>query len=87
MIIKDEMCYSKLLWLLYNIEFMSAINKTTFKRPQWEFEGMAGYIKVEVEFDVKDILIFASETSKWWLLTDEERLNMYKYAKGLPKCR
>ena len=83
MIIKEDRCYSKLLWLMSNKPFMESINKVTFKRPEFDFEGMAGYIRVEVEFEVRDLFAFANILERWWSLPDGVKMEMYKTAKGM----
>jgi hypothetical protein len=81
MIIKTKICYSKLLWLMANRKFMESVDKISFTRPEYNYEGIAGYIAVNVEFGVNNLSVFALESeSHWWKLTADERSRLYGLA-------
>lgn len=80
-------CLSHLLYLFSRPELIKATNSIKFDRPLYEHEGMAGYIEVEYEIDVKDILIFGKVWDNYFYLTDEQRKHFYKLAlHGSDKC-
>lgn len=60
MIIKDKLCYSLLLEILLHPQFPYAVSKTEFTKPNFEHEGMAGYIETEATFHVSDLSSFSS---------------------------
>jgi hypothetical protein len=68
--------------------FSNAISKMTItKGPLHQFEGMAGYIETEVEFDIKDLEIFTRLWYNWYSLSNTKKLNLYGLAKGLGDCK
>lgn len=82
-------CYSQVLWIMCAGPLYSdAVSKMTItKGPLHQFEGMAGYIETEVEFDIKDLNIFTRLWYSWYSLTDAKRLNLYGLAMGLGGCK
>lgn len=82
MIIKDKMCYSKLLWLYSNKKFMQSISKVTTDQPAYELEGMAGYIEVNVEFNVNNLSMFAQQMANYDKQPDDIKIEMYRTALG-----
>lgn len=60
MIIKDTICYSLLVEILLNPQFHHAVAKTEFTKPNFEHEGMAGYIETNVTFHVIDLSRFSA---------------------------
>lgn len=80
--ITDTICFSKLLWLLSQMEFNEAVTKMTHTAPDYASEGMAGYIETKLEMEVKDIAKFSKIYEKWYTLSNDERTKMYKLALG-----
>lgn len=77
MIIKDTICYTKLLEMLRRREFVESINSISFKKPDIENEGFNGFIETEVTFDVGNIETFAKcykevviNTEIYWMIRD-----------------
>lgn len=60
MIIKDTMDYTMLLQLLQTPMMTYAVNKVTFTKPDLEHEGFNGYIETGVEFEITDLVAFAT---------------------------
>jgi hypothetical protein len=58
----DEMDYSTLLWLQQQSTWKDAVSRCEYRglRQGIEMEGMVGYISVNVEFDIRDICVFAN---------------------------
>ena len=59
MIVKDTMCYTRLIELMKQPGFVKSVQETTFKQPDLNGEGFNGYIETEVTFRVLDIGEFA----------------------------
>lgn len=53
------MCFTHLSWLQRQNEFLRAVSRVTYTQPAFEFEGIAGYIETKVEFEIKDMVLFA----------------------------
>lgn len=81
----DKMCYSKLLWMQQQPNWYRAVHKVTYKAPQVEYEGMAGYVETEVTIDVREISELVSIMNSWYSLTVGERSFFYNLARGI-KC-
>lgn len=60
-----------------------AIYNIRFSTPNFEHEGIAGYIETMVEFDIKDLLVFTNIWESWNSLSDKRKLDAYGLAKGL----
>jgi hypothetical protein len=58
----DVMDYSTLLWMQSHPSWAQAVDKCSYSGLQHglECEGVAGYIEVKVELDIKDLSKFAS---------------------------
>lgn len=68
--------------------YSNAVGKMTIiKGPQHQFEGMAGYIETEVEFELKDLERFSNLWNSYYKLSDKRRLDLYGLAKGLGDCK
>lgn len=52
MIIKDKMCYARLIQLMQHPGFAKSVDKVTFTKPNIEHQGMAGYIETEVTIEL-----------------------------------
>jgi len=78
----DTICFSKLLWLLTQVEFNEAVTKMTHTAPDYANEGMAGYIETKLEMEVRDITKFSKVYEKWYTLSDREKTDMYSLALG-----
>lgn len=57
--IKVTTCYSKLVWLMMQKDFQQSVSKLEYDKPQFDFEGMAGYIETNLVLQVSDISKFA----------------------------
>lgn len=53
MIIKDKMCYARLIQLMQHPGFAKSVDKVTFTKPNIEHQGMAGYIETEVTIELR----------------------------------
>lgn len=60
MIIKEKMCYIRLLEMIKQPEFVRAVVETSFKRPDIDNEGFNGYVETEVTFHVADLKEFTN---------------------------
>ena len=60
--VTDTMDYSTLLWLQQQPSWKDAVGRCSYQglRQGIDGEGMAGYISVDVEFDIHDIGAFAN---------------------------
>lgn len=79
MIVKDTMCYTRLLELMKQPGFVKSVQETTFKQPDLDGEGFNGYIETEVTFRVLDIGLFA----KTYTSIDITPETYWKYRKEL----
>jgi hypothetical protein len=57
------------------------------KGPYHQYEGVAGYIETEVEFEIRDLEKFSRLWYTWYTLSDTKRINLYGLAKGLGDCK
>jgi hypothetical protein len=64
-----------------------AIHSVKYTSPNYEHEGMAGYISTDVVFDVKDIVKFAELYDSWFKLDSTVRLSLYDLAKKGRHCK
>jgi hypothetical protein len=89
MIIKEKLCYSKLLWIMCAGPVFSECisNLNIIRNPNFAHEGMAGYIETEVEFTVTDLAKFANLYESYYTLSDKRKLELYGLAKGLGDCK
>lgn len=53
MIIKDKMCYARLVQLMQHPGFAKSVDKVTFTKPNIEHQGMAGYIETDVTIELR----------------------------------
>ena len=60
MIVETKMCYTQLIVLTQLKSYCDAVRKTTFTKPEVEFEGMAGFIEVKATFEVSDLALFST---------------------------
>jgi hypothetical protein len=72
-----NMSYEHLMWMQMRAEqYQRAISTTYFSEPQFDHEGMAGYIMVaEVIFTVKSLEDFTKLHSDWYKVSLEVRSN------------
>lgn len=75
--IQEKLCYSKLLWLLTNKDFCDAVIDISFSKPNFEHEGMAGYIETDVEFVVNNIEKVARAYEAYSNIPIEVKTNFY----------
>jgi hypothetical protein len=75
-------CFSHLIYCMTNPAFNKSINSIKYNRPCYEHEGMAGYIEVTYEIDVKetDLLVFSKIWDQWYYLPQEKRDELYRLA-------
>jgi hypothetical protein len=78
-------CYTRLLYLLTaGPEFGRAVQSFTVLRgPDFEHEGVAGYIETDVEFEIRDLRRFTNIWDAWSSQIETQKLNLYNLAKGL----
>lgn len=74
--ITNTMCYTHLAWLLRQGEFLRSVSNVSFSQPAVEFEGMAGYIETKVEFDVKDIVLFAKVYIDYYSVDNDYKMKI-----------
>lgn len=76
--IEESMCYARLVFMMCRgEEWEQAINNVTYTAPQFQYEGIAGYVDTRVTFCIKNLDIFTKLWSAWYSLPDLERLNWY----------
>ncbi len=82
-------CYTQLLYVMCQGEVFSlACGKMTIlKGPCHKYEGMAGYIETEVEFDGIDLERFSKLWNSFYSLSEKRKLDLYGLAKGLGDCK
>ena len=82
-------CYSHIIWIMCAGELYSqSVSKMCIiKGPYHQYEGVAGYIETEVEFEIRDLEKFSRLWYSWYTLSDTKRLNLYGLAKGLGDCK
>lgn len=82
-------CYSHILWMLCSGPvFKESVSKFTIvSGPHYEFEGMAGYIETDVEFEISNLEKFTPLWCSWYSLPAKKRLDVYGLAKGLGDCK
>ena len=86
--LKFTTCYSHLLYILCSGPILEdAIRSVKYSAPNFAHEGLAGYIEVNVEVEIKDLSKFNNIYMAWYSLNDTRRLNLYGLAKGLGDCR
>lgn len=87
MIVKHKLCYSHLVYLMLSGEdFEQAINNVQFSSPNFAHEGLAGYIEVDVTFDVKDLKKFAEIYLNYYELDHRIKQKLYTQIKTGLKC-
>lgn len=77
--IVETTCYSRLLWFLTEIARVKipCVQSVSFTKPNFEHEGMNGYVETTVTFEVTDILVFARIWEEYFNLPPEERTKQY----------
>lgn len=82
-------CYSRVIWLMCSgPSFSAAVSKMNIiKGPYHDYEGIAGYIETEVEFEIKDLAKFTNLWESYYSLSDKRRMDLYGLAKGLGDCK
>ncbi len=65
----------------------SAVRSIKISKPNFQHEGIAGYIETDYEIEVADIVAFANLWNSWYSLPDKRRLDLYGLAKGLGDCK
>lgn len=74
--ILEKMCYTHLSWLQRQEKFLKSINSVKFSKPLIDFEGIAGYIETDVEFEVIDIKLFAEIYYNYYGLDDHIKMSI-----------
>ena len=87
MILKDKICYSKLLWMQQQPDGYQAVHKVTYTSPNVEHEGMLGYVETEVTIDVKELSKLVSIMDRWHTLTVADRSYFYNLVRGITCVR
>ncbi len=86
--LKGKCCYSRLLWLMTRGElFTAAVYRLDYDAPNFEHEGLAGFIETKYTIYIRDISAFARLWDSWHALSDTRKLHLYGLAKGLGDCR
>ena len=82
-------CYSRVLWVMCAGEaYSQAVYQMTItKGPDFQYEGVAGYIETEAVFEIKDLRKFTDIWESWNSLSNAKKLNLYGLAKGYGDCK
>lgn len=82
-------CYSHILYiLLAGPKFSNSVSKfRIIDGPHHQYEGAAGFIETEVEFDIKDLELFAKLWYEYCHLVDEDRMRLRQLAMGIKVCK
>lgn len=72
----DHTCYTHLMWMLtYRPrEFAKAITRYECTQPDFDSEGVAGYISCKIAFDIADISLFAKIWNEWYTADNRQEL-------------
>lgn len=74
-------CYSHLLFMLmHGDKFEQAVTSFKSSAPNFTGEGFNGYIEVSVEFEIKNLTVFAELFSAWY--DSPRRSEFYADIKG-----
>ena len=78
-------CYSRVLYLMTSgTLFSQAVASMSIDNmPNFELEGLNGYIETEITLIIKDLKIFTNIWEAYYSLSDTAKLNLYGLAKGL----
>lgn len=86
--LKVKTCYSRILWLLCSGKKLEqAIYKIDFTSPNFQHEGLAGYIETTATIHIKDLASFTHLWESYHSLTDKRKSELYGLAKGLGDCK
>lgn len=76
-------CYSRVLYFMSQGEdYSNSVYNITCSRPLLEYEGVAGYIEVDVAVSIKDLVTFSKTWESWFSISDIEKQKWYMLAKG-----
>lgn len=64
-----------------------AIHSVEYTTPNYEHEGINGYLETNAIFDIKDIVKFAELFDSWYKLDSTIRTNLYSLAKKGRHCK
>lgn len=81
--------YSHLLWILCSgPQFSKAVSSMQLvKGPNFDHEGMAGYIETVAVFNIKDLQEFTNLFNSFYSLSHKRKMDIYGLAKGLGDCK
>lgn len=67
-LIINDTCYTHLMWMLTfrAKEFSEAVYKYECSSPEFNFEGMAGYVGCALSFEIKDLTLFTKIFNEWY---------------------
>lgn len=67
-LIINDTCYTHLMWMLTfrPKEFSEAVHKYDCTSPEFNYEGVAGYVGCSISFDIKDLKLFAKIFNEWY---------------------
>lgn len=79
-------CHSHLLFMqMQGDEFQQAVLSFSSSAPDYAAEGLAGYVEVKLEIQIRSLEVFTKIWNSWYSYDDRtEFYNMMR--KGLPKC-
>lgn len=82
----DSTCYTHLMWMLTfrSREFSEAVFKYECSSPEFNHEGIAGYVGCKISFDIKDIALFSKIFNEWY--SAENRNDFYGQIVNSNKC-
>jgi len=61
-------CYSHLLYMILQGEkFQHAVYKYSSSSPDFQHEGVLGYVEVKLDIDIKNLESFAELWSSWYI--------------------
>ena len=82
----DSTCYTHLMWMLTfrPREFSEAVFKYECSSPEFNYEGMAGYVGCKMSFEIKDIALFSKIFNEWY--SAENRSEFYGQIVNSNKC-
>ena len=84
MILKEKMCYSRLLYMMTQGERFSnaVITMRILNGPCFANEGVLGYIETDVEFTINNLVVFTSIWEEYYKLSDDNRMRYRSLAYG-----
>jgi hypothetical protein len=65
----------------------NGVSSIKYSTPEFQYEGVAGYIATEYEIEIKDLVVFSNIWNSWYSLSDRRRQDLYGMAKGLGDCK